>query len=52
MPNTTRAVATMVASANDKLRSDEATSFRLLPVANKAIDGWNARVQSWMGTAA
>jgi hypothetical protein len=52
MPNTTRAVATMVASAHDKLRSSDAPSFRLLPVANKAIDGWNVRVQAWMGTAA
>jgi len=46
MPNTTRAVATMVASANDKPRFAEAPSFRLLPIANKAIGGWNARVQA------
>ena len=51
MPNTTRAVATMVASANDKLRSAETPSFRLLPIANKSIAGWNARVQAWAEAA-
>ena len=51
MPNTTRAVATMVASANDKPRSAKTRSFRLLPIANKSIDGWNARVQAWAEAA-
>lgn len=51
MPSTTRAVATMVASANDKPRAFQASSFRLLPIANKSIDGWNARVQAWAEAA-
>ena len=48
MPNTTPAVATMVASANDKLRPAGPASFRLLPVANA---GWNERVQVWAEAA-
>lgn len=51
MPNTTRAVATMVASANDKLRAAESPSFRLLPIANKFIPDWNPRVQAWAEAA-
>lgn len=51
MPNTTPAVATMVASANDKLRPTCPASFRLLPIANKAIAGWNERVQVWAEAA-
>ena len=51
MPNTTAAVATMVASANDKPRAVQTASFRLLPVANKAIVGWNNRVRAWAEAA-
>lgn len=51
MPNTTRAVATMVASGDEKLRPAQTASFRLLPIANKAIGGWNARVQAWAEAA-
>lgn len=52
MPNTTRAVATMVASANDKPRAAQAASIRLMPIANPFIAGWNPLVQAWVGASA
>jgi len=52
MPNTTRAVATMVASANDKPRLAPAALTRLMPVENPFIPGWNPLVHAWAGASA
>lgn len=48
MTETRQAAASKGVSAIEKLRAVETPTFRLLPVPNRKIDGWDPRVGIWV----